>query len=355
MSRPASPDPIRESLGAPAANPVLVEVTRGAAVENRHRGAVAVVDAGGQTIHAWGDVSRPIYPRSSIKALQALALLESGAAEAFGVSDSELALVCASHNGEPRHVEIAGAWLARLGLGADDLACGPQPPRGPKGGPGAAALAKAGGKPTRLHNNCSGKHAGMLCLARHLGAPTKGYERLDHPVQQLIRTILSEMTGVDHAAAPVGIDGCGLPTYAAPLAGIARGLARLAAPDGLPSARAAAARRLRKAVAAEPFLVAGTARCCTSVMDVAGAAAFVKVGAEGVYVAALPGLGLGLALKIDDGAVRAAEVALIALLRYLGVLDEAGRKRLASFAEPEITNWAGLATGFMRAAPGWPE
>lgn len=355
MCPPDSPDPMPESHGTRAANPVLVEVTRGAAVESRHRGAVAVADADGNIVHAWGDIARPVYPRSSIKALQALALLESGAAEAFGVSDAELALACASHNGEPRHVEIAESWLARLGLGVDDLACGPQPPRGPKNGPGAAAPANAGGKHTRLHNNCSGKHAGMLCLAKHLGAPTKGYERPDHPVQQLIRTILSEMTGVDHAAAPVGVDGCGVPTYAAPLSGIARAFAHLAAPDGLPSARASAAKRLRGAVAAEPFLVAGTAHCCTSVMEVTGAAAFVKGGAEGLYVAALPGPGLGLALKIDDGAGRAAEVALIALLRYLGVLDEAGRKRLESFAEPEITNWVGLATGNIRAAPGWPE
>ncbi len=348
MSRPASPDPIQANHGAPAANPVLVEVTRGTAVESRHRGAVAVLDAGGNIVHAWGDIARPIYPRSSIKALQALALLESGDAEAYGVSDSELALACASHNGEPRHVEIVESWLARLGLGVDDLACGPQPPRGPKGDSDV--------KPTRLHNNCSGKHAGMLCLARHLGAPTKGYESPDHPVQQLIRTILSEMTGADHAAAAaVGIDGCGVPTYAAPLAGFARAFARLASPDGLPPARAAAVQRLRKAVAAEPFLVAGTARCCTAIMEVTGAAAFVRGGAEGLYVAALPGLGLGLALKIDDGAGRAAEVALIALLRYLGVLDEAGRRRLEPFAEPEITNWVGLATGNIRAAPGWPE
>ncbi len=350
MSSAETPTPHAARRAEPGANPVLVEVTRGGAVESRHRGAVVVVRADGGLVHAWGDVARLVFARSAIKGLQALALVESGAAEAFDVSDAEIALACASHNGEPRHVEIAGQWLARLGLSADDLSCGPQPPRGP----GVEALARAGGKPTRLHNNCSGKHAGMLTLARHLGVPTEGYAAPGHPVQQRVRAILDEMTGADHGAAAIGVDGCGIPTYAVPLEAVARAFARFAAPAGLAPARHAAVRRIRGAVAAEPFLVAGTGRFCTAVMDVTGPAAFVKIGAEGIYIAALPEQGLGVALKIDDGASRAAEVALAALLRYLGVLDEPGRARLAGLAEPPIHNWAGDVTGAVRPAPGWP-
>jgi len=344
------PDPSRDRADSKA-NPVLVEVTRGDVVESRHRGAAAVVDAAGATVAAWGDVARAVYPRSAVKPLQAMALVESGAAAAHGVGDEELALACASHNGEPAHVAVAGAWLARLGLGPDDLECGAHSPLCAEA---AAALIRAGEAPSPLHNNCSGKHAGMLTLALHMGVPTRGYVRPDHPVQVCIREMLGAMTGVDHGAVPCGVDGCSVPTYAAPLAAIAGAMARFAKPDGLPDARAKAARQLARAMMAHPFMVAGSGRFCTAVIAAGRGGVLVKTGAEGVFAAALPARGLGLAVKIDDGAGRAAEVATAALLRYLGALDDAAWAELAPLAAPRIINRAGRETGVIRAAADWP-
>ncbi|MDX1607534.1 MAG: asparaginase, partial [Candidatus Competibacterales bacterium] len=205
------------------ANPVLAEVWRGTLTESRHRGAIAVCDAGGRLHAAWGDVERPVYPRSAIKPLQALPLVESGALDAFGLGEAELALACASHSGETMHVEPVRDWLRRLGLGPDDLACGPQPPTH---GPSRRALQRAGEAPGSLHNNCSGKHASFLTLARHRGDPVAGYEQPEHPVQQAWIGVLSELTGVDPQA--TGTDGCGIPVRALGLRATAQAMARLA-------------------------------------------------------------------------------------------------------------------------------
>ena len=188
-------------------NPVLVEVTRGEMVESRHRGSVAVVDHEGRTVLSLGSIEAPIYPRSAIKPLQALALVETGAAEAFGLSDAEIALACASHDGEPRHVSTVEAWLARIGCSTGDLECGPQLPSHEAS---AATLIRTGREPGPEHNNCSGKHSGFLSVARQLGAPTRGYIDLEHPVQQTVLGILEQMTGLDLGDAPRGIDGCGI-------------------------------------------------------------------------------------------------------------------------------------------------
>ncbi|HIC81246.1 MAG TPA: asparaginase, partial [Kiloniellaceae bacterium] len=239
-----------ESAAAEAANPLLVEVTRGAMVESRHRAALAVVDSGGKVVLSAGDVGRPVYARSAIKSLQALALVESGAADAFEVSDAELAMACASHSGEPRHVETAEAWLARIGCSVGDLECGPQLPVHE---PSMIALLADGRLPTPAHNNCSGKHSGFLTLARHMDVATRGYVKIEHPVQQRILGVLEGMTGLDLGAAPRGVDGCGIPVLGIPLGNIALAMARLGRPDDQPKARQAACRRVRRAVATEPF------------------------------------------------------------------------------------------------------
>jgi L-asparaginase II len=289
-------------------NPILVEVTRGDLVESRHRGAVAIADAAGKLVWSCGDVERPIYPRSAVKMLQALTLVESGAADAFGLGQEELALACASHSGEPFHVQAVRAWLDRIGLGEDDLACG--------------APAGADGRPvTRAHHNCSGKHTGFLTDARHLGVETAGYERPDHRVQRRVLATMAEMAGVDPAHMPVAVDGCTAPAVALPLSALATAVARIADPSGLTPDRAAAARRLDAAVKAKPLYVAGTGRACTALIEAAAGAASVKTGAEGVFVAAISSLGLGVALKIDDGAARAAETLVAAVLASLGVVD----------------------------------
>jgi len=339
---------------APDANPVLVEVWRGDAVESRHRGAAAVIDETGALLMSWGDVERPIYPRSAVKPLQALALLETGAAEAYRVSDEEVALACASHNGEPAHVSLAGAWLARIGLGASNLECGAHPPLGRQA---SETLIAARQPPSPLHNNCSGKHTGMLTTARHLGEPIEGYVDADHPVQVRIRDLLSEMAGCDLEDAPRGTDGCSIPTYAAPLRNLARAMSWFAAPDTLPPGRGEAARRIAKALTTHPFTIAGSGRFDTQLISRSNGAALVKTGAEGVYMGAVPARGgrpaMGIALKIDDGATRASEVAMAGLLRYLDVLDDAAWGRLLSIAQPRLKNWRGIETGTIRTAPGW--
>jgi L-asparaginase II len=231
------------STSSPApANPVLVEATRGRIAESVHRGRAAVVDVSGRVAAAWGDIEAPVYPRSAVKPLQALALVESGAADAFGLDDTELALACASHSAEPRHLDGITAWLERMGLTPGDLECGAQWPL--RHEPTMEALIRAGERSTALHNNCSGKHTGMLATALHLGAPCTGYVNLEHPVQQRIMGILEQMCGYDLSGAPVARDGCSVPSFAIPLGNLARGMACFASPDSLPDHRTAAVRRV---------------------------------------------------------------------------------------------------------------
>lgn len=331
-------------------NPVLVEVTRGDSVESVHRGAAAVVSADGRLLAAWGDIDAPVYPRSSIKPLQALALLETGAAEHFGVTIAELAIACGSHSGEPVHVQTVSTWLRRLGLGADALSCGPHPPIDEAA---SRALFLAGEMPSRLHNNCSGKHAGFLTVARHLGVPLAGYGEVGHPVQQRIIATLSALTGIDVGRVPIGIDGCGVPTFALPLARLALAFARFGAPAVLPEARAAAARRLGAAMVACPSLVGGTRRFDTQVIAASGGAVLVKGGAEGVAAAAVPSLSQGIAIKIDDGGKRGTETAMAALLTYLAPLNERAAGVVEGFLSAPIVNTQGRTVGRCRPAAQW--
>lgn len=328
-------------------SPLVVEVTRGTMVESRHRAAVAVVDPEGKVVRRWGDVDRPVYGRSAIKPLQALPLIESGAAEHYGLGPAEIALACASHNGEPGHVGPVQAWLDRIGCAIDDLECGAQPPTHDGT---IEELIKSGRKPSAIHNNCSGKHTGFLCTARHLSEPTRGYIAYEHPVQQRILGVLEQMTGLRLGDAPRGVDGCGIPVIGIPLGNIAMAMAQLADPQDLPPARAAAARRIVAAMTAEPFMIGGTNRFCTKLMKVAGAKIALKGGAEGVYTAALPTLGLGVALKIEDGAGRAAEVAMGQVLRHLGLLEADELRELGNSLTPPVVNRAGRAVGQVQPA-----
>lgn len=344
------PASARAELPAQGANPILVEVTRGPMVESRHRGSAVVADVAGKVARSWGDRTAAVYPRSAIKPLQAIPLLESGAAETFGLGDAEIALACASHGGEPRHTETVERWLSGIGLGVGDLECGAHWPNHEAT---ARAMAKAGDAPSALHNNCSGKHTGFLSTAVHLGEKTRGYVRFDHPVQQRILGTLETMCGIGLGDAPRGIDGCAIPTVAVPLENLAYGMARFGAPDGLPAARAAACRRIAAAMAAEPFMVAGTGRYCTEIMRVTGPSVLVKTGAEGVFCAALPDYGLGVALKCDDGATRAAEVMMSAVLRHVGALSEEMEAALAARITVPVTNRSGAHVGDVMAAAAW--
>ena len=331
-----------------AADPMIIEVTRGDMVESRHRADIAIVDPDGKVVRAWGDIEPPVYGRSAIKPLQALPLIESGAADRFGVSVAEIALACASHNGEARHVELVTAWLARIGCGVADLECGSHMPYREAS---VEALIRAGRKPDASYNNCSGKHTGFLSTARHLGEPTAGYIRYEHPVQQRILGVLEQMAGLRLGDAPRGIDGCGIPVIGIPLGNMALAMARLADPGKhVPPARAAAAKRILAAMASEPFLVAGTDRFCTKVMELVGSKVVLKTGAEGVYTAALPTLGLGVAIKVEDGAGRAAEVAMGRVLHELKLLGADEEKALAEALTPAVRNRVGRETGRIRPA-----
>jgi len=325
-------------------NPVLVEVTRGTQVESLHRGAIAVCDAAGKLVAAWGDVEAAIFPRSAFKSLQALPLIETGAAAAFRVTDDELALACASHSGEAMHVERVTAWLERIDCVDGDLACGPHLPISE---PAAHAMLRAGERPCRIHNNCSGKHTGFLTVARHMHIAVDGYERPDHPVQVLVREAIASLCDLKPGDLPIGIDGCAAPNYALPLARLARAMARLGDTASLGQARANAAHRLIAAWKAHPLLVSGTGRACADMIAGARGRAVVKTGAEGVFVAVLPDQGLGIALKIDDGATRAAETAMAKVLTLLGAADEEA-PAIAKHTRPSVRNWRGDIVGERR-------
>ncbi len=325
-------------------NPVLVEVLRGSLVESRHRGAIAVADAGGRAVLALGDVDRPVYPRSAIKALQALPLIESGAADRYGLAPEELALACASHSGEPEHTAAATRMLARAGLEPSALQCGAH---WPIHQPSSQALARGGGTALPLHNNCSGKHSGFLCTTCALDSDRGRYTEPAHPVQRAVKATLEGLAGQAIAEDVCAVDGCSVPTWALPLAALARAFARFGSGQGLAPERAKAAERLRAACAAHPWHVAGTGRFCTELMRAFGARVFVKTGAEGVFCAALPGEGLGIALKCDDGAGRAAEVMVAATIaRFLK--GESDSIALAPFVRPTLRNWNGIAVGSLR-------
>ncbi|MGE3191445.1 MAG: asparaginase, partial [Vicinamibacterales bacterium] len=280
------------------------------------------------------------------KMFQALPLVARGAADRWGLADEEIALATASHGGEPFHVAAAQSVLARCGAREDQLACGPT---APMHAPSAEALRQAGVAPGRIHNNCSGKHAGMLALAAAEGWPTDGYHLPGHPVQAGIRDTLAEWTGVPADTFGEAVDGCGIPTFTLPLADMAAGCARLsaAAADGVP-----APARVLGAMTRHPDYVAGTGRLCTDLMRAAGGRLWAKVGAEGYYCAGVPSERLGIAIKVEDGAWRAVEPALLATLDAIGVLDDAARRALAAYAAPTLVNTRGETVGGLRAR--WP-
>ena len=258
MSRPFGP------LPPPGARPFIVEVKRGAQVESRHPVAAAIVDGDGKVVAAWGDIEAAIFPRSANKAIQALPLVESGAADAFNLSHAELAMAGASHGGEDRHTQTVAAWMQRIGLTPVVLECGAHWPYHEET---ARQMARAGIAPSTLHNNCSGKHAGMVSVARHLGEDIAGYVKPDHPVQRRVTAAIEDVCGVKLDPSLTGIDGCSMPTMPLPLRSLAHGFARFVTGRGLAPERAKAAQRIAAAVVAEPFFVAGSGRFCTAVMQ----------------------------------------------------------------------------------------
>lgn len=319
---------------------VTVRVERGGLVESLHRVHVAVTDRGGALQARAGDPDFPTFLRSAAKPFQALPLVEDGVADALGITAAELAVACASHNGEPGHLEAVRSLLERAGAGPGALECGAHPPLGEEA---ARHLVEAGDVPERIHNNCSGKHAGMLALARHHGWPAKGYGKEGHPVQERMLREVSRWTGEPAGRIGRGVDGCGVVCFRVPLRSAARGIASFVA-EG---ADGGAPRRVVRAMTEHPFLVAGTGRLCTGIMERTGGRIVAKVGAEGVYVAAPVDGSLGVALKVEDGARRALEPALIGVLVALRLLSDEEAAGLGGLDAP-VRNTLGEEVGMIR-------
>jgi L-asparaginase II len=322
-------------------NPIIAEVTRGGIVESRHMGAFAVVNEEGKIVKSAGDFASPIFPRSAIKAFQCVPLIDSGAADAFGFTEEEIALACSSHNGEPEHVRVARSMLQKAGENEDHYECGSHWPTEMHA---RHDLVRAGSEPSQVHNNCSGKHAGMLTLSRQLGADPRDYVKIEHPVQQAVAKAIADYCDVDVDTLTWGIDGCSVPTWAYPLSNMALGFAKLT--------ETATGKRIIEAVRKHPFMVAGTNRFDTNLMQ-AVPRVFVKTGAEGVYCGCIPHAHLGIALKCDDGATRAAEIAMASLLVSLDVWTAEEREALLKFTHVELKNWRKINVGDIHAAmPG---
>ena len=326
-------------------NPVLAEVLRGNVVESRHRGILCVSDAAGGQVITLGDVDAPVFPRSAVKSIQALPFVESGAADAYGFGNKELAMACASHNGEPEHAALAQSMLERAGLDESDLECGTHWPTRQQT---LIDLAGQNRKPNQFHNNCSGKHSGFLCTCAHSGIAHNGYVKREHWLQETVRDAMEDVTGAKHDPAMSGTDGCSIPTYAIPLSSMARGFAKMATGEGLSTERAKAAGRLFAACMDEPFYVAGSDRADTRIMQAAPGRIMVKIGAEGVFCGAVPELGLGFAIKCEDGAARAVEAIVARVLEILLRGDEQLASKLEEIANPVFTNWNGIKVGGIR-------
>ncbi len=332
-------------------NPVLVDVLRRDTVESRHRGAVVAINAEGKTVLSLGDTEALVFPRSSLKPLQAIPLLESGAVERFAMSDQELALCCASHSGEQIHLQVLNQWMQRVGLSASQLECGPSLPLDKHA---AEELLRNGGNASRELHNCSGKHTGMLTLSAFLEQPLAGYSEYNHPTQQKWMAVLSELSGVNILDMPWDKDGCGLPAIAMPLSAFARSFTPFIHSADGNTKRGMAASRIARAMRAHPQLVAGTKRCCTATM--AGVDnLMVKTGAEGVFIAVAVNAGIIIALKADDGANRAAEVMLGATLRQLGLLSAGQYSALAPWYSPPILNSQQAVVGSVVPSKVWSD
>jgi L-asparaginase II len=323
-------------------NPVMVQATRGRHAESSHRGVAAVVDSLGHVMRSWGNIYDPVFGRSALKFIQALPLIESGAADAFHLSTQEIALACASHHGEEMHIHVLEKWLQKLGKDERILECGIHRPLYTFYNKTSQEFK---GKPTVLHNACSGKHLGFLTTALHRNEPLEGYTNKEHPVQRRIEQALSEMTSADLVHAPHGIDGCGIPAFAIPLYNIALGMARFADPSHLHYPRQKAIGRILSAVTEHPEMLAGSDGFDTKIIQLTKGQVLCKAGAGGVEIGVIPSLGFGIALKIEDGNGKAAEIAFLSILKSIGIIDE----DLYETLEPRvpILSHKGKTVGFL--------
>ncbi len=336
----ASAAPVRDPSVSAVHVPLAI-VSRGDATESVHYGSVAVVDDEGRLLFSAGDPEFLTTTRSALKPLQALPFVAGGGVERFGFSQPQVALMCASHSGEPRHVEAVADMLSRIDCVPEQLLCGVHPPLY------YAAhdqTPPSGVKFSTLHHNCSGKHSGMLAYCRQCGLPTEDYVAFDHPLQQAIRTAVAQLAGVAETDLVAGVDGCSAPNYAVPLSRLAFAYARLAA--GREDARyGMAPAKLAEAMREHPGMVSGEKRNDLTLMRAGRGAWVTKVGAEGVQALGIRGKNWGIALKVADGNARGLHPATVAVLDQLGLLNDAQREELSAWREPAIRNYRGTVTG----------
>lgn len=326
--------------------PLVVEVSRGPVVESLHQVMAVVVNEIGHVTHYWGNPQFLTMPRSAIKMLQALPLIESGAADKFALDDKLLALACGSHRGEKDHLAALAQWTEKVGIKESSYICGPHLPYDQSS---AHEMIRKGQKPTVFCNNCAGKHSAILTTCLHLREDPTGYEKYEHNAQKRLRQVLTETTRFDHSKAAFGVDGCGIPTYAMPLQSMAIGMSTFINSKEKP-ARKAAAERILQAVKTYPFYIAGSDNFATAVIEKSQGRSIIKGGAEGVYCGVLPEKKVAFAVKVSDGASRAAEVVTASLLLQFGGLNETEFRALAKYTLPTVTNWKGDVVGQIRIA-----
>jgi len=314
--------------------PLEVCLIRGEAIESRHRVHALVCDPKGGVIYQWGNPKLSFFPRSSVKLIQAVSWVSEGIDKKWSLGPKELSIACGSHHGEESHIRTVEAWLKKMGLAEENLECGTHAPYDSQS---AQDLWRAGKSPSQLHNNCSGKHAGLLMECRSKNWELKGYSSYDHPMQQKLRNILGRFFETDIHRAQWGIDGCGIPTYAITLEVLARAMARISDPSKLERDLGESVRTLNGAIGAQPTFMGGTESFCSQVVAETEGRVFAKVGAEGVYGAWIPQSGMGLAMKCEDGGSRATEVAMASVLRELG--------HPLNFFSPLARRWTGEIVG----------
>lgn len=320
-------------------SPLTINVVRGSQTECLHSVSAVVMNNDAQIVSQWGNTELKIFPRSSIKPLQALALFQSGAYDQFKITDKELAIACASHSGEKPHTQLVESWLQRLTLSTEDLECGAHYPSYQNA---TLELLHERKPMTAIHNNCSGKHAGMLASCLALKVPTKGYVNAEHPLQIMIKKLIEEFCEIQLKNEDMAIDGCSIPTYYISLNSLALSMARFAAPSGSLDKYQSATKKILSAIVQNPYYLGGTDRYCTRMTEALNGKGFVKTGAEGVMFACLPELKTGVAMKVADGATRAAELGMSYILNRIGALSNSD---YAEFSKIEIKNWNQILTG----------
>lgn len=321
--------------------PLEIQVTRGKFVESRHQVAAVVVDEEGDAIESFGPRELVVSPRSATKMLQAISFVESGAVEKFGLNNKHISFACSSHVGEPEHVSLVHEWRERVGLKIDDFVCAPHLPLHEAS---AHALIRKGLQPTSEHNNCSGKHIGIMSSCLVLGFPVKDYGDFNHPIQKRLRALMTELTGVNHDQSPWGVDGCGIPTHAIPLKNIAVGMSNMLR-EGRYSG---SIKKIIAALRAEPFYLSGSQEFATMLIASTQGRVITKVGAEGVYTGFIPAEGKAFAFKALDGAGRAAEMALCHWLESRRLVKEPEIEAMKRFFRAEVKNWRGTVVGEIR-------